>query len=198
MLEELGGPFEMTALARRRLRVVTVAAAVVVTACAAPAPSSDPVVAPTIPPGWVTVSTTGAEIQLTLPPWLHVFDNMNALFANEAPRQGESEIPIQLMAIPPGIDSDPGPGGDLVTWIDTRLDDPGKGVPVVTEISLPAGPAVRYERLDRAGTPMAWRILAFAVRTRSGVAYLMIDGLPDTWPGRAADIERIPFLLRIP
>ena len=55
-------------------------------------------------PGWVTVSTTGAEIQLTLPPWLQVFDNINAIFANEAPAQGENEIPIQLMAVPPGID----------------------------------------------------------------------------------------------
>ena len=187
----------MTALVGSRgLRVVTVAAIMVVAACAAPASSPEPVSVPTIPPGWVTVSTAGAEIQLTLPPWLVVFDNMNAIFANEAPRPGEKEIPVQLMAMPPGIDFDPGPG-DLVAWIDTRLGDPGKGVPVVTEVNLPAGPAVRYERLDRAGTPMAWHILAFAVRTQSGVVYLMIDGLPDAWPEREADIERIPLLLRV-
>jgi len=177
---------------------MTLAAVTVVAACAAPATSPEPAAQPTIPSGWVTVSTAGAELQLTLPPWLVVFDNVNAIFANEAPRPGENEIPIQLMAVPPGIDSDPGPGGNLVAWIDTRLDDPGKGVPVVTQIDLPAGRAVRYERLDRAGTPMAWHILAFAVRTRSGVAYLMIDGLPGAWPGRAEDIERIPALLWIP
>lgn len=45
-------------------------------------------------------------------------------------------------------------------WIKKRLDDPAKGVPVVTQIDLSAGPAVRYERLDRAGTPHAWHILA--------------------------------------
>jgi hypothetical protein len=188
----------MTALAGSRgLRVMTVAATMVVAACVAPASSPELVAVPTIPPGWVTVSTAGAEIQLTLPPWLVVFDNSNAIFANEAPRPGENEIPVQLMAMPPGIDSGPGPGGDLVAWIDSRLGDPGKGVPVVTEVNLPAGPAVRYERLDRAGTPMAWHILAFAVRTRSGAVYLMIDGLPDAWPARAEDIERIPFLLRV-
>lgn len=189
----------MTALAAGRgLRAMAVAAAVVLAGCGSQARSPAPVVAPpTIPPGWVTVSTPGAEIQLTLPPWLEVFDNMNAIFASEAPRPGENEIPIQLMAVPPGVDSDPGPGGDLVAWIDTRLDDPGKGVPVVTPVNLPAGPSIRYERLDRAGTPAAWHILAFAVRSRSGVVYLMIDGLPDAWPARAEAIERIPFLLRV-
>ena len=151
-----------------------------------------------IPPGWVTVSTAGAEIQLTLPPWLVVFDNVNAIFANEAPPPGETEIPIQLMAVPPGIDSDPGPGEDLIAWIDSQLDDPGKGVPVVTEVNLPAGSAVRYERLDRVGTPTAWRLLAFAIRTRMGAVFLMIDGLPDAWPARAQDIERIPLLLWVP
>ena len=188
----------MTAFAGSRgLRVITLAATMLLAACAPQASSAEPVAAPTIPPGWVTVSTAGAEIQLTLPPWLQVFDNMNAIFANEAPRQGENKIPIQLMAVPPGIDLDPGPGADLVAWIDTRLDDPGKGVPVVTEVSLPAGPAVRYERLDRASTPMAWHILAFAVRAPSGAVFLMIDGLPDAWPAHAEDIERIPFLLRV-
>jgi hypothetical protein len=186
-----------TLVVDRGLMAMTAAAAAVLAACAPQASSPEPVAAPTIPPGWVTVSSAGAEIQLTLPPWLVVFDNTSAIFANEAPRQGESEIPIQLIAVPPGVDSDPGPGDELVAWIDTRLGDPGKGVPVVSQIDLPAGQAVRYERLDRAGTPMAWHILAFAIRAQSGAVYLMIDGRPDAWPARANDIERIPFLLRV-
>ena len=188
----------MTALAGGRgLRVVAVVAAAALAGCGAAPPS--PAAAPTtaIPEGWITVSTAGAEIQLTLPPWLVVFDNANAIFANEAPPPGENEIPIQLMAVPPGIDADPAPGEDLVAWIDARLDDPGKGLPLVTEVSLPAGTAVRYERIDRAGTPTAWHILAFAMQTRSGAVYLVIDGQPDAWPARAEDIERIPLLLRV-
>jgi hypothetical protein len=193
----LPDPFETALTSGRLLRSMTIAVTVVLGACGSQASLPGPVAVPTIPAGWVTVSTAGAEIQLTLPPWLVVFDNVNAIFANEAPREGESEIPIQLMAIPPGVDSDPGPGDDLVAWLDTRLNDPGKGVPVVTEINLPAGRAVRYERLDRAGTPTARHILAFAVRTRAGPVYLLIDGLPDAWPGHAEDIERIPLLLRV-
>jgi hypothetical protein len=181
------------------LRATSIAAALVVTACGAPTTSPTPAAAPTIaiPEGWVTVSTAGAELQLALPPWLLVFDNSGAIFANEPPPAGSNDIAIQLMAVPPGVDTAPGPGEDLIAWIDTRPGDPGKGVPVVTEVNLPAGSAVRYERLDRAGTPTAWQILAFAIRTPSGIAHLMIDGLPDAWPGRAADIERIPFLLRV-
>ena len=66
----------------------------------------------------------------------------------------------------------------------------------MSEVNLPSGRGVRFERIDRAGTPTEWRILAFAIRTPSGVAYLQIDGLPDAWPGHAEDVERIPFLLR--
>ena len=181
------------------LRRMALVAAAVLAGCGAQGSAPESAAAPTalIPEGWVTVSTAGAEIQLTLPPWLQVSDNINAIFANEPPAPGGNAIPIQLMVVPPGIDADPGPGEDLVAWIDTRLDDAGKGLPDVDEVNLPAGPAVRYERLDRPGTPMAWRILAFAVRTRSGAVYLQIDGLPEAWPARAEDIERIPFLLRI-
>ena len=190
----------MTALAGNRgRRVIAVAAIMVLTGCASqpttPIPGAG--TTPAVPDGWVTVSTAGAEIQLTLPPWLQVSDNTNAIFANEPPQPGANEIPIQLMAVPPGIDSDPGPGQDLVAWVDARLDDPGKGMPIVSQVDLPAGQAVRYERLDRAGTPTAWHILAFAIRTRSGVVYLVIDGLPDAWPAHAEDIERIPLLLRV-
>lgn len=186
-----------TLVGRPGLRVATLVAAALVAACGSQAAAIEPPAAPpaAIPEGWVTVSTMGGELQITLPPWLLVFDNNGAIFANEAPQPGENEIPIQLMAEPPGIDSDPGPGGDLVAWIDARLDDPGKGVPLVTRVSLPAGPAVRYERLDRAGTPTAWRILAFGIQSRTGAVFLVLDGLPNAWLAHAADIEQIPFLL---
>jgi hypothetical protein len=188
----------MTALTTHvALRPVLVVA-LVVAACGSqvmsPAPAAQ---VPVAPDDWVVVSTAGAELQMTLPPWLGVFDNSGAIFASEAPPPGTTEIPIQLMAVPPGMDAAPEAGGDLLAWLDTRLEDPGKGVPVVTEVNLPAGPAIRYARLDRAGTPTEWQILAFAIRTPSGVAYLMIDGLPSAWPAHADEIERIPFLVRV-
>ncbi len=183
----------------RALAPLAVVAAVLLAACGSRTSSPPPIVAatPTIPDGWVTVSTTDPAIQMALPPWLLVFDNMTAIFANEAPPPGTTEIPIQLMAMPPSANTQPGPNGDLVGWLETRLGEAGKGVAVVSEVTLPAGRAVRYERIDRAGTPTAWHILAFAIRTPSGVAYLMIDGLPNAWPARAEDIERIPLFLRV-
>ena len=189
----------MTSPGLRGSRGLSTVALVMLAACGSQTSSPAPAVAPSasIPDGWVTVSTADPALQMTLPPWLLVFDNMTAISANEAPLPGTTEIPIQLMATPPSADTQPGPNGDLLAWLETRLGDVGKGVPVVSEVTLPAGPAVRYERLDRAGTPTAWHILAFAIRTPSGVAYLVIDGLPDAWSAHADDIERIPFLLRV-
>jgi len=183
----------------RALGPLVIAAVLEIAACGSQTSSAAPTVAatPAIPDRWVTVSTTDPALQMTLPPWLLVADNMTAIFANEAPPPGTSDIPIQLMAMPPSADTQPGPNGDLLAWLETRLGDVGKGVPVVSEVILPAGPAVRYERIDRAGTPTAWHILAFAIRTPSGVAYLMIDGLPEAWPGRVEDIEQIPLFLRV-
>lgn len=163
--------------------------------CGAPGPTEAP--AWTVPPDWVTVSTAGGGLQVTLPPWLVVFDNVNAIFANEPPLPG-GEIPMQLMLLPPGSEIQPGSGQDLGAWVAARLQGTGQGTPTVRRVTLPAGPAVRFERIDRAGTRTAWRFLAFAIETPAGVAYLQLDGPPDGWAAREADLERIPTLLRFP
>jgi hypothetical protein len=157
----------------------------------APAPTID------VPAGWSTVSASDGSLQLTLPPWLILFDNVNAIFANEPPPGPGEEIPMQLMAMGPQADGQPKPGEDLVRWLEGRLADPGQGVPAVTRIELPAGPTVRFDRTDRAGTPTAWRLLAFAIQRPEGVAYLQIDGPPDAWPARLADIELLVQLFRV-
>jgi hypothetical protein len=189
-------------LVRGGLVVMSVGVALVLGGCGSiatsPAAAATPEPTPWSPPAdWVTVSTSDLGMQLTLPPWLITFDTLGTIFANKPPPAPGAEIPIQLMATPPGVDLQAEAGDDLVAWLEGRLGQQGRGIPVVTEVSLPAGPAVRYERIDRAGTPTAWRILAVAIRTPSGVAYLQIDGPPDAWPGHAADIERIPYLLRV-
>jgi hypothetical protein len=51
--------------------------------------------------------------------------------------------------------------------------------------------------IDRAGTPTAWRILAFAIETPRGVAWLEIDGPPDSWAASADDLDFVPMLLRV-
>lgn len=180
--------------ALRVLPIVLVVAA----ACASPVASPPPAgPAWTPPPEWVTVSDDAGSIQLTLPLSIQVFDRMGAIFANEAPPPGETEIPVQLWAQGPIIDDRPRDGEGLVAWVERRLENPGKGVPAVTPISLPAGDGIRYDRVDSAGTPHAWRIVVFAIETPRGAAWLMIDGPHDEWAARADDLERIPPLFAV-
>jgi hypothetical protein len=176
----------------------TIMVAVLLAACGSPLTSPAPAVpAWTPPPEWVTVSNAESTFQLTLPPYIQVGDRRGAIFANEAPPPGESEIPIQLWAQGPIIDDGPRAGEELDSWVERRLDSRVKGVPTVTPVSLPAGDGIRYDRVDAAGTPNAWRIVVFAIETPRGAAWLMIDGPPDEWAARANDLERIPTLFRV-
>ena len=182
---------------RRWLGAETLAAAalsVAVAGCVGLAPSEAPAPASTVPPDWVAVRTDGGDVQLLLPRWLEPFDTLNAIFANERPAPGGS-IAVQLMASGPGSEQPPA-SLDVVTWIDVRLRDIGSGIPMVTRIALPAGPAVRYERIDRAGTPDEWHLLVYAIKTPTGYAYLQMDGSPDGWRRRASEFESIAMLLR--
>ena len=181
----------------RRFTTTFIAAAALA-ACGSQATSPAPnAPAWTPPPDWVTVSNVESSFQLTLPPSIVVFDRYGAIFANEAPPPGQTEIPIQLWAEGPVIDGAPRAGEDLVAWVEGRLENPVKGVPTVTRVELPAGAGIRYDRVDGAGTANPWRIVVFAIETPRGAAWLMIDGPSDEWAARAIDLERIPTLLRI-
>ncbi len=138
----------------------------------------------------------GGTLRVALPPWLVAFDTANAVFANELPSDGAPGM--QLLLEPPrSVEPQPGPVDDLRTWLATKLEDVGSGTPVYRNVVLPAGPAVVIDRTDRAGTPQAWRHRAWAIRTPAGIAYLWIDGPPDAWDGREADIDRIATLVEI-
>ena len=181
---------------RGRARLATAAVVAVLAACGGRGPSAAPTPEPaeTVPPDWVTVRSDGGDLQLTLPPWLVPFDTRGAIFANEPPSPS-APIALQLMATGAGSVDTPS-SGDVAAWIGRKLQDVGSGVPVVTQVSLPAGPAIRYERIDRAGSRDEWHIVAYGVRTASGYAYLQIDGSPDGWRRRAAELDRIAQLLR--
>lgn len=169
-------------------------AAAVIGGCTGGTPAEAPAPVSTVPPDWVTVTTSAGDVQLLLPTWLVPFDNVNAIYANERPAAG-GPIEMQLMASGAGF-MQPPPSMDIAAWIDVQLHDVGSGVPAVSHVALPAGPALRYERIDRAGTPGEWHILAYVVRTPSGYAYLQLDGSPAGWQRRASDFEWIAMLMR--
>jgi hypothetical protein len=144
------------------------------------------------------VSNDRGDLQLTLPPWLEMFDNHGAIFANMRPMAPGGPIPIQLWAQgPEGIEEQPAPGEELVHWVERRLDNPAKGVPTVTRVVLPAGAGIRYDRIDRDATGWAWRIVVFGLETPRGAAWLQLDGPPEEWAARADDLERVAMLFRV-
>jgi hypothetical protein len=168
---------------------------------AAPTPAPDATTW-SAPTDWKVVATDGGDLQLTLPPWLGVFDNRGAIFANEPPPLG-AEIPVQLLAKGPDRAAQLEFGANLVAWIELHvsgsahvLRNPGEGVPAVTRVRLPAGSALRYERVDRAGTALEWRFLVFAIQTPTGLAYLQFDGTATGWAERSAEFDHIAQLLR--
>jgi hypothetical protein len=163
-------------------------------ACSAEAEPPLPTVPP-VPAGWL--EATNGDLSLTLPPWLVPFDTTASIFANEVVEPGAEWI--QLMAEGPRTaDLQPGPNESLEHWLRGRIDiGPGLGQPTIRQVNLPAGPTVSIERVDRAGTRLDWQIAAYAIRTPRGVAFLQIDGPPDKWPAREADLALIPWLVRV-
>jgi len=180
----------------RRLLVAPIALVAVACGSAATPPQPNAVTW-TPPPDWLTVSNAEGSIQLTLPPWLQVFDNHGAIFANEPPVvPGATFISLWAQG-PAGIENQPLEGEDLAAWTTRRLENPAEGVPTVTRVALPAGAGIRYDRIDSDDGGYRWRIVVFAIQTPRGAAWLQLDGPPERWAARADDLERVAFLFRI-
>jgi hypothetical protein len=164
-------------------------------ACASEPPSTTQAAA-TTPAGWITTTSERQDLRLTLPAWLEVFENRGAVFANEVIATGEQGL--QLMAEGPRTaEPQPRSGEDVRVWLERKVGAPGQGEAAISWIDLPAGPAFVLERVDRAGTPSAWRITAYAIETDVGVVFLLIDGPQDSWAGHEDDARLIPHLLRV-
>ena len=88
---------------------------------------------------------------------------------------------LQLMAEGPTTLDLRQPGRTDGPWLRRRVEWPGAGPGEIGVERLPAGDAVVLQRIDRAGTPQAWRLAAYAIDTPAGIAYLLIDGPPDAW-----------------
>jgi hypothetical protein len=149
------------------------------------------------PAGWVRVASDAGDLDVTLPPWLVAFETGGAIFANEVLADGTPGL--QLLAEGPRTaELQPDADEPLEAWLAGRIESSGAGARRVESVRLPAGEAVVIRREDRPGAAFAWRIAAWAIRTGDGVAFLMVDGPPNRWAGREADVERIARLIRAP
>ena len=151
---------------------------------------------PPVPAGWTIVEADSGGLRLALPPDIVAFDTIGAIFANQPPPAPGAEW-IQLMAEGPGSESQPDPGESLDHWLERRWlsQEPDRGQTTTRELGLPAGTAVELKTSLAAATGHERLVTLYAIRSASGVAFLVIDGPPDTMRSRAADLDLIPFLL---
>lgn len=177
---------------------IAAAAIVFLWGCAAE-PGSEPLVTPepaTPPPDWELVTNGAGDLRMALPPWLVPFDVMNSgIFANEVVAGGAQGL--QLMAEGPASVEMPPSRDAMGPWLRRRVEWPGAGPGEMGVEHLPAGDAVVLRRVDRAGTPQAWQLAAYAIDTPAGIAYLLVDGPPDAWETREDDVARIAKLLQV-
>jgi hypothetical protein len=164
-------------------------------AAAACAPATGTLAQPGPPAVWILVTSDAGDLRIALPPWLVPFDTTGAIFANEIVAGGGQGV--EIMAEGPGVaEQQPGREG-AEGWLRRRVEAPGAGHAEIVAMRLPAGDAVSLRRIEREGTPLVWRLAAYAISRPRGTAYLLVDGPPDAWTGREEDIERILELVII-
>jgi hypothetical protein len=187
----------VTAGATRRLAIATALTAGIA-ACGVPRLTLAPLASVEIPADWVVVTTADGTMQLTLPPWLIVIDNRNAIHAQTAPPAAGAESLFRLFAVEPGMSIGPqkplqlGPGQDLETWITEWFRDTNLEVTATTTVvTVPAGVAVRYDGVEAPGTPTARRVVALALTRPNGIAYVHVVGPVAAWFAHEADVDRL-------
>jgi hypothetical protein len=182
--------------------VLTTMVTVLLAACAAPAPAPSPTPV-AIPADWVEVTTVDGAMQMTLPPWLVVADNNNAIHAESAPVGPGTETTFYLFALEPGMSlgfEEPfrlRPGEDLEIWIRDFYAEDAPDQVSITRVTLPAGVSVRFDGIVGAGTLEARRIMAFAMTRPAGIVLFHIVGPVAGWSERAADIELVPLTFQL-
>ena len=132
---------------------------------------------------------------MALPPWLVAFETSGPLFANEPPAFGARRFLELIAEGPRTAQPQPAAGQPLDDWlwskIGPRVNRTGG---LVRAIDHPSGPGVAIELVREPGTAQARRLAAYAIRTPAGVAFLLIDGPPESWAGHEVDAALIPVL----
>jgi hypothetical protein len=167
--------------------------AVVAGGCADAGPAGPPAPASTVPPGWMTFTSDAGDLRVPLPPWMVPFDGT---FANEPPMHPGDPFLEMILEGPRTAEPQPRPGDDLGAWLLAKTDlEAFEATP--SPVRLPAGPAVSLTRVIPNGTPTPWRVVAFAIASPSGVAFILIDGPANRWEARREELELIPWLVEL-
>ena len=148
---------------------------------------------PAVPADWVELHGAG-DLWLSMPPLLVPFERSGAVFANQVVPAGDQGL--KLLAEGPRTATPQPEREGAQRWLEERITAPDAGPAIVRDGFLPAGSAIRIERVDRVGTSTAWRLVAYAISTPHGTAYLLIDCPPEAWTGRDADLALIAQLVR--
>ena len=148
---------------------------------------------PATPDGWTLALDYPVQIRVALPPYVTPFVTQGSIMANEDP--GGNTSWLQVMAAGPGQTEQPAEGEPIETWMLSRISN-GPHDPVqVRNVLLPSGPSVELRVTFSPGTTDETPIVAYAISTPEGYAFVQISGRPEDFRNHASDIALIPHLV---
>lgn len=148
---------------------------------------------PATPDGWTLALAYPQDIRVALPPYVVPFQTQGSIMANEDPAGNTSWL--QVMAAGPGDTIQPANGESLETWVLNKVSTGPHDAVHVRNVLLPSGPSVEVRTTYSPGTPDETPILAYAISTPEGYAFLQISGRPKDFADHAADIALLPYLV---
>ncbi len=164
--------------------------------CLASRPAENPT-PPAIPQGWATVVQSG--LRMALPSQWPLAEGWDGLVVD----MGVGDPNVFLLALAP-VDVAPQPESDVSTeeltdWIVDRISSSRPDRYSRSERHLPAGPAVmvRFHFDGEMGQFEAVEGVAYAIRTREGVAYLQINMSESVLDEFEAAMAEVPLHLSL-
>jgi hypothetical protein len=153
------------------------AALVLLVGCATPAPSSLPS-RPPVPDGWIRFTSAQRDIAITVPPEVGLEDAQSGILAGFL-QPAPDLYSLAVMAIgPTDVMPQPTPPlteARLAEWLLPLVSTRRPETYSHSSVLLPVGPAVEVRFSFDVGTPDEVAIVAEAIPTSLGVAYLMAN-----------------------
>lgn len=152
------------------------AALVLLAACASPTSSPLPS-RPPVPEGWIRFTTAQRDLAVTVPGEFRLDDNQSGIVSGfHDPAANPSSVGVA--AIGPTVVSQPTPPfteSSLAVWLLSIISSRRPESYESSSVLLPIGPAVEVRLTFDSGTPDEVAVVAYAIPSRGGVAYLMAN-----------------------